>query len=157
MNIQQLSNMDLPAMWIAAREAHPSNGVNANTSFWSALQHFAGLVREASLCEAPPEPRCQCRVRTAAACPGAWEKGCDLGANPDYVAAVEAPPLVEAMRSPNLMPHEQIVKALAPAHDEALREATKSVRAVLGPGHDYQFAVRKLLDFAEKAIKEGRA
>lgn len=31
-------------------------------------------------------PPCQCGVRPAAGCPGAWEQGCDLGSNPDHVA-----------------------------------------------------------------------
>jgi hypothetical protein len=35
-------------------------------------------------------PTCQCGVRPAAGCPGAWEPGCDLGSNPDRVSV--APP-----------------------------------------------------------------
>jgi hypothetical protein len=31
--------------------------------------------------EAADEPACECRVRPAHQCPGAWEPGCDLGSN----------------------------------------------------------------------------
>ena len=41
---------------------------------------------------------CQCGVRTAGGCPGAWEKGCDLGCNPEHVKAVEPSAQVEALR-----------------------------------------------------------
>lgn len=44
-------------------------------------------------------PVCQCGVRAAIACPGAWEKGCDLGSNPDHVQAVDSSAQVEALRS----------------------------------------------------------
>lgn len=33
---------------------------------------------------------CQCGVRHAAGCPGAWEPGCDLGNNPDHVRVASA-------------------------------------------------------------------
>ena len=41
--------------------------------------------------------KCQCGVRAANECPGAWEPGCDLGANPDHAVAVAPlpePPLI---------------------------------------------------------------
>lgn len=48
-----------------------------------------------------PQVPCQCGVRPASACPGAWEKGCDLGSNPEHVRAVDPSAQVETlMRSP---------------------------------------------------------
>jgi predicted RNase H-like nuclease (RuvC/YqgF family) len=34
------------------------------------------------------EPRCNCGDREASKCPGEWEPGCDLGANPKYAKVV---------------------------------------------------------------------
>jgi hypothetical protein len=45
----------------------------------------------------------------------------------------------------------------APAVDEALRLAVERTRDDLGPAGDNYPAVRKLLDFAERAIAAGRA
>ena len=45
----------------------------------------------------------------------------------------------------------------APMPDEALRLAVDLTRADLGPTGDNRPAVRKLLDFAERAIEAGRA
>ena len=45
----------------------------------------------------------------------------------------------------------------APMPDEALRLAVERTHADLGPTGDNYPAVRKLLDFAERAIEAGRA
>jgi len=37
------------------------------------------------------EPMCMCKDRPASKCPGAWEKGCDLGANPGFASVYAAP------------------------------------------------------------------
>lgn len=36
--------------------------------------------------------KCACGTRAASACPGAWESGCDLGANGKHAQAVSEPP-----------------------------------------------------------------
>lgn len=42
---------------------------------------------------------CKCGDRAAAACPGEWEPGCDLGANAKYARAVDHGPAVEALKA----------------------------------------------------------
>jgi hypothetical protein len=51
--------------------------------------------------EATGEPACECRVRPAHQCPGAWEPGCDLGSNPQFarVASPQASDAVDAALS----------------------------------------------------------
>lgn len=50
-----------------------------------------------------PTPRCACGDRSASACPGEWEPGCDLGANEKYVVRYSAP----------LVPTDEIVMTKA--------------------------------------------
>lgn len=49
--------------------------------------------------------KCQCGVRAANECRGAWEPGCDLGANPDHVAVADETP-------------EQVIASLTTAPEE---------------------------------------
>ena len=41
------------------------------------------------------EPLCACKDRPASECPGEWEPGCDLGANPKYARAAPQEPVGE--------------------------------------------------------------
>jgi hypothetical protein len=52
----------------------------------STLNYAAALLRELA---AEPAQRCPCGDRAAAACPGEWEPGCDLGANEKHVRVAE--------------------------------------------------------------------
>ncbi len=42
-------------------------------------------------------PLCPCKDRPASQCPGEWEKGCDLGANPKHVAVHNETPEERAL------------------------------------------------------------
>lgn len=44
------------------------------------------------------EQKCQCGVRPASQCTGAWEQGCDLGANEEHVKVGPPSALVDSLR-----------------------------------------------------------
>ncbi|MGL4650619.1 MAG: hypothetical protein ACRC1H_14520 [Caldilineaceae bacterium] len=52
---------------------------------------LAWAAARAALSEQPASA-CACKARPATACPGEWEQGCDLGANPAFVKVADPQP-----------------------------------------------------------------
>lgn len=71
----------------------PRNATHHDATDLAAAQVRGRLMAESLKVEqqASPEALCACKDRSASACPGEWEPGCDLGNNPAHVR-VHIPP-----------------------------------------------------------------